>query len=78
MFHVSRMYSEDQWQFAQTGDVIEFLYTDEVHHNDSIIVEQHEFGVRAWIGTDFLQKFEDSDTVEDEDTESWAEFDKAV
>ena len=78
MFHVARMYSDDQWQFAQMGDVIEFFYTDEVHHNDSIVIEQHESGIRAWIGTDFLQRFEASYPVDDEDAEGLAEFDKAV
>lgn len=75
MYHVARMYSDQQWQFGQISDVIKFFYTDVVHHNNAIIVEQQEHGIRAWIGTDFLQHFEDLDTFEDEDIENWSEFD---
>ena len=70
MYHVARMYSGDQWQFGEIDDVIKFFYTDEVHHNDAIVVEQQEKGIRAWIGTDFMQQFE-ADTIEDEELETW-------
>lgn len=73
MFYVARMYSNDQWQFEQLSDVIDFFYTDLVHENHAIVVEQHEQGVRAWIGTDFLQRFEDDDIEEDEELEQWFE-----
>ncbi len=70
MYHVARMYSDEQWQFEQIVDVIKFFYTDEVHHNDAIVVEQQEQGIRAWIGTDFIQQFE-ADTITDEELETW-------
>lgn len=71
MFVVARMYSDDQWQFEQLTDVVDFFYTDLVHHNDAIVVEQHDHGIRAWIGTDFLQRYDYSDVDEDEELESW-------
>lgn len=75
MFFVARMYSDDQWQFEQLSDVIYFFYTDLVHHNDAIVVEKQEHGIRAWIGTDFLQRFEDNDIneAESEELERWCQ-----
>ncbi len=75
MYHVARMYSVDQWRFDQIVDVIKFFYSDEIHHNNAIVVEQKDNGIRAWIGTDFLQIFEGSYSAEVEEMESWAEFD---
>ncbi|MYD11934.1 MAG: hypothetical protein F4X02_18045 [Chloroflexi bacterium] len=76
MFHVARMYSDDQWSFEQINDVVKLFYSDEIHHNDAIVVEHKENGIRAWIGTDFVQSFENSVDIEGEDAEWWAELEE--
>ncbi|MDE2635460.1 MAG: hypothetical protein OXI30_03760 [Chloroflexota bacterium] len=74
MFHVARMYSDDQWLFEQVNDVVKLFYSDEIHHNDAIVVEHNENGIRAWIGTDFVQTFENSVDIAGDDVEWWAEM----
>ena len=60
MLCVVKMYTDLQWSFCNLEEVHEFLnQTEEIHHNDAMVVEAHKDGVRAWIGTDFLQRYEE-------------------
>lgn len=58
MYYVAKMYTDLQWSFDTLEEAHAFLWTDEVHHNDAIVVEVKDDGTRAWIGTDFFERYE--------------------
>ena len=59
MYHIAEMYSDARWSLESPEEVYAFFWRDEVHHNYAIVVEAPENGVRAWIGTDFMQRYEE-------------------
>lgn len=59
MYHVAKMYTDLQWSFDTLEEVHAFLWRDEVYHNDAIVVEVTDDGIRAWIGTDFFERYDE-------------------
>ncbi len=59
MYYVMQMYTDLRWTFDSIDDVHAFLWRDEVHHNDAIVVQINEDGARAWIGTDFFKRYDE-------------------
>ena len=59
MYRIAKMYTDLQWSLDTAEDVYAFFFRREVHDNDAIVVEMQEDGIRTWIGSDFLERFEE-------------------